>query len=377
MKKYERHNCFEILKKANSILILAPIEIHDILNGNRGGEKLIQEQLKYFRSINKNVELDSMFNISTAFKLLRLFQNATKINTRLATDIIKKKKTSPFGSFLLPFVIVFVELFLRIDPNFRRACNNIKKKYDLIVINFPFGATITKMLTNKPTIIVEHNVEYLFLEEKFRIFGMRNRITSILLRVYKGIEFYNLRYADFIFCLSFSDRDIIIRNIDQKENVCIWVPIREKRRPNTLREFQKKEKIIIGFIGSATAHNIDAVEKILELSKKLPSNKFEFWIIGSVGYLFKKQENKTPPNVKFLGFVDDLSTVLKKCDIFINPKFVSPTGIEIKMFDYLKTNKPIISTSLGARGFESIIGKQIFIADSIEEMARIIQSSIQ
>ncbi len=203
MKVDIQYNSAEkILKKANDILILAPIDVLDILQGNRGGERLIREQVRYLRIINKNVELESLFNISAVFKILRLFQNATKINIKFATGMIKKKKTSPFGSLLLPFITAIVELLLRIDPTLKKSCNEIKEKYDLIIVNFPIGAAIVKKLTNKPTIIIEHNIEYIFLEEKLRIFGIPNRIVSTISRVYKWIEFYNLKHVDFIFCVS-------------------------------------------------------------------------------------------------------------------------------------------------------------------------------
>lgn len=380
MERHLQYTYSDILKKTNNILILSPLEIHNVLNGHSGGEKLVKEQLKYFKEINKNVKLESLVNISYAFKLFKIFQNSARINKRFARDIIKRKKTSPFGSFLAPIVMMLIELLLLFDPRVKKACNNIKEEYDLIILNFPFGAATLKKLTNKPMIVLEHNVEYRFLEEKFRTFGMSNKIVSalvrILVRVYKKIEIHNLRHADFVFCVSPRDKSVLLQDFKQKGNICVWLPIRTKEKSSTPSLPYKKEKILIGFVGSSASHNIDAVEKIIELSKKLPSTKFEFWIIGSVGDVFRGQENKLPSNIKFLGFVENLSSILEKCDIFINPKFISATGVEVKMFDYLRFNKPIISTSLGAEGFEELIGKKIFISDSIEEMAELLSSII-
>ena len=56
----------------------------------------------------------------------------------------------------------------------------------------------------------------------------------------------------------------------------------------------------------------------------------------------------------FTGFVEDIVTYLEMSDVCIAPLRVG-CGVKVKIMEYLIHGKPIVATSIGAEGLESII----------------------
>ncbi|MEM3442378.1 MAG: glycosyltransferase family 4 protein [Candidatus Bathyarchaeia archaeon] len=118
-------------------------------------------------------------------------------------------------------------------------------------------------------------------------------------------------------------------------------------------------KFVVGFVGAHFEPNIVSVENIIKTAKKVDEDVV-FLVLGRVCDAFRNRHD-IPENVILKGFVQDLDSYLSLCDAFINPKTICDTGVEVKMFDYLKFDKPIIATRIGARGFEKF--KNVVICD--------------
>ena len=127
---------------------------------------------------------------------------------------------------------------------------------------------------------------------------------------------------------------------------------------------------MIGFVGSNFEPNIIAVQDILNIASCVHKN-IVFLIAGSVNLNFSEKMDAIADNVFFVGYVEELDSYLDLCNAFINPKTVSDTGVETKMFDYLKFDKTIITTEIGGRGFESLGN---VITSSISEIPKIINN---
>ena len=130
------------------------------------------------------------------------------------------------------------------------------------------------------------------------------------------------------------------------------------------------------FIGpSLHPPNRDSIKWLLEgfKNKKFIKeiNNFKIHIIGSwrekdKNYIFKKfPEFKN--HIVFEGFVKDLEKYLiYNTDICLLP-IVSGSGIRTKLYDYMKSEKPVISTKLGVVGFEVVDNIHCIIRDDKEE----------
>ena len=110
----------------------------------------------------------------------------------------------------------------------------------------------------------------------------------------------------------------------------------------------KKKKTIFFYSGSFFKNT--GLEILLEAIDLLKERNFELWISGSGNDRFIKSAMKTDNRIKFLGLLSNnqLLNAYKKADIFLNPRPVNMKSNDIsfpsKLFDYLRWNKPIIST---------------------------------
>jgi sugar transferase (PEP-CTERM/EpsH1 system associated) len=68
------------------------------------------------------------------------------------------------------------------------------------------------------------------------------------------------------------------------------------------------------------------------------------------------------------GYVDDVRPYLARASVVIAP-FLSGTGMKIKILEALAMDKPVVSTSVGARGIDVTPNENIILADNPEEFA--------
>jgi len=165
--------------------------------------------------------------------------------------------------------------------------------------------------------------------------------------------------ADLIFACSQEDKQSFVDLYDVDEAKIIIVPngvFTSKLMPceNTEEKMKIRERIGLElpaacFIGSNYYPNEEAARLILNVSPELP--QYQFVIIGGVGNALDDIDVEDYPNVIITGFVseDEMRDYLQACDIAINP-MLSGSGTNIKMFDFMATGLPIITTSIGARG---------------------------
>jgi hypothetical protein len=255
-------------------------------------------------------------------------------------------------------------------------------QYDTVILGSILGASFIRKFIKSRIIVLDHNVSWLFtyyITERIPI------IWRILIALIRKIELDAVEVADEIWVLSVHDAQILSEDVKNPSKIKV-VPLCELSRRYSREELEYiiekskklriyhelREKFVIGFLGTLFEPNIIAVKNIIKVASKLQDNVV-FLVIGSVNEAFKKE--KTPPNVIFTSYVKDLDPYLALCDAFINIKIIPPTGVEVKMLDYLKFDKPIISTSIGVHGFDHC--KNIIIADTVDDILKEIRRLIE
>jgi glycosyltransferase involved in cell wall biosynthesis len=104
------------------------------------------------------------------------------------------------------------------------------------------------------------------------------------------------------------------------------------------------------FVGSSHPPNNAAARWIIErLAPACPAWQFE--IVGACGPAAGVAPRSA--NLLLRGAVDSLAQVLADADVALNP-VSEGSGINMKLFDYLRHGLPVLSTPLGARGFEQL-----------------------
>jgi glycosyltransferase involved in cell wall biosynthesis/GT2 family glycosyltransferase len=117
-------------------------------------------------------------------------------------------------------------------------------------------------------------------------------------------------------------------------------------------------------------HNIDAVLHFVKVifpyvSKKYP--KLRLHILGREADT--KLSQLAGPTICVHGFVHDLEKALTQFRVFICPMTYG-AGMKGKLGEAMANGLPIVTTTIGAEGFDLIDGENCFIADFPEEFAQ-------
>lgn len=111
------------------------------------------------------------------------------------------------------------------------------------------------------------------------------------------------------------------------------------------------------------------VDKVLpKIQNTLPD--VELHIVGKTKDEELKRYLNSRKGVKALGFVDDILAEYTNCRIIIVPVYQG-AGTSVKFVEGLMMNRPIVSTPMGARGFETMChpGKEYLLAKDDNEFA--------
>lgn len=133
----------------------------------------------------------------------------------------------------------------------------------------------------------------------------------------------------------------------------------------------------VGFVASEYPPNIEAIRWFLDTvwPSVAGKNNLTLNIYGNVGKRLPEDWMNQQANVKFHGFVNDLGEVYNHCDIMINPVKCG-AGLKIKNVEALANGLPLITTSHGSIGIESVKDECYIVADTaadfIDAVARLV-----
>ena len=133
----------------------------------------------------------------------------------------------------------------------------------------------------------------------------------------------------------------------------------------TIKEFD------IGLIGSWTwrANEQGLIWFFDNVYPRLPGN-IDIWVAGSGA----KWLDGRYPNVKYLGFVDDVQAFLRRARAVAIPT-LSGGGIQIKTLDAIASGSQVVAAPLAVRGIDDY-PPTVAIADTPEQFAALLRSAI-
>lgn len=117
--------------------------------------------------------------------------------------------------------------------------------------------------------------------------------------------------------------------------------------PDTVAEGKEKNLL---FVGSQYGPNIRAAQELANQAHLLPD--YTIQIVGGCG----KAVRTTQPNVKLYGHVDDatLDDLHRNAFAFVNLMHTG-SGTSLKVARAMSYGLPVLSTKIGARGYEGVI----------------------
>lgn len=131
-------------------------------------------------------------------------------------------------------------------------------------------------------------------------------------------------------------------------------------------EISPEERVLV-FLAGRAAHNLDALAAIESQVIPKLAGAWTLLVAGRVA----KPGRSPDGSIRYLGHVDDIAPVLAAADVALNP-VAAGSGSSVKVADYLAAGLPIVSTRVGARGFERF-AESIMVAE-IDGFAEAIES---
>lgn len=215
--------------------------------------------------------------------------------------------------------------------------------------------TITK-------IFVHHELGFVRqLHEQKSIIGSNEEKTAYL-KFAKNKEISTLNLFDAVITLSGTDTKKLKQAGVTTLIYTSFAVVNSKPQSNVFRNTN-----ILSFVGpSSSPPNIEAVRWFCENCwvDLLKKGDYQLQIIGYWDKNHQDEILSRYKNIRFTGFVDDLSNVIKN-SIFIVPLTIG-SGIRMKILEAAAIGVPIVSTTIGAEGLPMLNNIHCMIADTPE-----------
>lgn len=270
--------------------------------------------------------------------------------------------------------------FTDFNPSFiSKIAHTIRnEKVDLIQISFLHGILVTKLITlitrkKIPIVYDAHNVHGDTVKQIPR--GSLPYPVRCFLSIYLPLlERIVVKYAaDHVISVSNEDKTRMIEKYEITEEKITVIPsgaeIIDLSKLNSKNDDKKRlrienNKIVILFHGTYSYHpNKEAMDLIVNYIAPLIGKEFK-------NVLFVLAGNGVPicerMNVKSIGFVEDLYSLLNIADIAIVP-ILNGGGTRLKILDYLSAGLPIVSTTKGIEGINAKNGEHAIIVDNVND----------
>ena len=163
------------------------------------------------------------------------------------------------------------------------------------------------------------------------------------------------RYSSKVLTVSNSVKKHWIKYIDDKKIARIYNGIIFSKTDSLIKIERDQEGFVITSVARLIPYKGHGylIDVANELVKK--SNKFKFLIVGDTLPSYVSYEKSVKQKVKdlglenqikFLGFRNDVSSILKQSDLFIHPA-ISPDPLPTVLFESLYNDLPSVATNLG------------------------------
>jgi glycosyltransferase involved in cell wall biosynthesis len=243
-----------------------------------------------------------------------------------------------------------------------------KYKIDIIISAHLWSflpSLILKKIYSKKLVLDEHNVEFV---RAVRMKNFKHMIFSFMLE--KGLA----NFSDSILTVSLFDKSAL-SNLGipiEKINIIPNGADTQKLHPNInsssiRREFNIESDPVVIFVGKLDYKpNLEALELLFHkimpnVLHQIPNCKFLIVGMNPPAHLNHK-------SVLYTGYVTDVAEYIAAADIAIAP-ILSGSGTRLKILEYMAIGKPVISTSLGAEGIALENGKNMVLADDMNEFS--------
>ena len=296
------------------------------------------------------------FNWNNELINKKINNNITYLQPQIGSAMHRRRKNliSDFASMNHDAVF---EIFKDDLDVFTKSLKDLSLEHDLLIVDHYSVSPLVKDIKNIPVIYNSHNAE---LELGKQVHASNQELLNIVEKMESRI----LKQAkEITYC---SKLDFIkLQNHYGNDTIGTYIPNGTTIQTKINYKERLKSRDII-FVGSGHPPNKVAARAVVSFAKSLP--EFNFIIIGGCGAGIKASSISN--NVNIVGHVDDetLDKYFRTSFAFINP-MSGGSGTHLKMMKALGYGIPIITSTIGARGFsDEEIKESMLIADVEDEI---------
>jgi hypothetical protein len=253
------------------------------------------------------------------------------------------------------------------DPRVAYPLYKYLKRHNITtcIVNHPFQgllAYVACRLAGVHFVVYSHNIEYL----RFRSFGKWWWSHAIYY-----LEKLVYRLSKLVFFISENEKEIAIENFRLLRDRCHFLPHLIPTRSAPQRLPPSGLFTIIFFSDYTYGPNRVALDNILFKIKPLLDKRkgFSYSLIicgRGLSRSYVDQYIKNDDNLKYLGFIQDLNSLLIKADVFLNP-VLAGGGVQTKSIQALAAGATVISSESGARGIKhNACGSKLVTVPNLE-----------
>lgn len=248
-----------------------------------------------------------------------------------------------------------------------RRCAEALDEADAVVCDMTFVPVIRGRWNSKPWFLLSHNLESKLLEQEApvrrRFAGWMHRVEAQAANRYR--EIFAVAEEDQAFFRA-HDRSgklavpIITCAVDSR---AYQAPVDARSKIRAQLQLGDEDWIIV-FSGSAFGPNLEALERVRRIAREhsefLALHRVYFLILGSMAPVASREGA-----LICTGRVPEVVPYLAAADAGLNP-ITQGSGSNVKLFEYLATGLPVISTRFGVRGTPLEAGRDYLELDPLD-----------
>lgn len=273
------------------------------------------------------------------------------------TDRFIISRTTLFRSRRIEFDRLFVS-------HLKKVMAQIGKVNAIQVEFFDFLPLIKHLPKGIPSIFVHHELRFIREKREIDIMQIKSPLLSRLQKRNEEFEFFWLKKYDQVLTVSFDDSKLLETSALPAKVTASPLSIKYQNTKPVTYKFDNKLIFLGGSEHFPNKEGFNWFVNACWAALKAKHKNLSLLIIGQ----WNEQEIKqyeSITGVKFLGFVDDLSSVLKN-SIFIVPIRVG-SGIRMKIIEAVNYGLPFVSTTVGVEGLSFKKDKDYLLADTSNE----------
>lgn len=237
------------------------------------------------------------------------------------------------------------------------------KNYDLVIVEYLHNHHLLSTLRkfNVPVALDAHDVMHL------RSLTFKGMDLAQKCEMTEALELDCLSRYDTVFVIQEVENKYL-RRLGMGNTVVVKRPAAQGKR-KIVEGRMPGYKVKALFIGSSSAHNIDALRWfVVNVWNTDLATKMELYVVGSV---CNQIDFPLPAQVYAIGPLANLDEIYLKTDVALNPIRVG-SGLKIKNVEALGYGLPVVTSPLGADGMSDCVGSSVIVCDVAQDYVEVL-----